>query len=263
MDPFFGPQREEALALLESDDVSLPIVLGDGIPSFRIERRDGLWMLCPLVVDYDAAVGLQQSVVDDSGLYTWDFVTSAEPIFATGTRDEFLRWLRNWPWLGTGLRRAAPKHPRPDSVEVVLEHLERRERTVLRWSADLDRPAVETIEVVMVRGDATARESIEAPADLWDELVDVLVTIFEPTTPIDDATMPQIRVPDAVMRQTPGREAIPTKPMNLSADEFLNARVQIVCAGEDRHAELKGEEARQILDTLFFFAAELGLPLPR
>ena len=265
MEPFFGPQREETLSLLESEDVQLPITLGDGVPSFRIEQRGGLWMLCPLVIDHDAASDLQQSVVDNSGLYTWDFVASAEPIFATRSRAEFVRWLRMWPWLGTGLRRAAPKHARPESVTIDFEHLDRSERTTLRWRADDDMPAEETIEVMVVRDGAVARESVESPAHLWDELVDVMLTIFSPTTQHlrDPATVPQIRVPEAIKRQTPGRESTPTRPVNLPADQFLNASIQIVTAGVEHRAELRGESAREVLEALFFFAAELGVPLPR
>jgi hypothetical protein len=99
-------------------------------------------------------------------LYTWDFLETAEPVFSTSSKSEFLRWLELWPWLGTGERRAAPTHPEPDAVELDFENLAADHRTVFRWSKAAERRAVVPISIEILRGGLSSTETANAPAHL-------------------------------------------------------------------------------------------------
>jgi hypothetical protein len=56
MAPFYGPGRQEVLAMLRSwfPRRSVPITLGRGAPAAVIDEVDGVWTLRPLVLDHAA-----------------------------------------------------------------------------------------------------------------------------------------------------------------------------------------------------------------
>ena len=84
MEPYFGPDREETVRRLRERMVHLPITLGNGAPAFRIDCRDGMWLLAPLVMDAEAAMRMEET--QDSGIWRWDFQAEGEPIFASRSR---------------------------------------------------------------------------------------------------------------------------------------------------------------------------------
>lgn len=260
MDPFFGPGREETLARLYASSPALPITLGDGMPSFVIECRSGTWLLAPLRLDPAAGA-----------------LAAAEPVFETRSKAEFVRWLELWPWLGTGVPRAAPPTSATvTEVTVEFDHLALPHRTVFRWARPAEGLALERVAVEAEREIGSTTQTLEVPAHLWWEFLDVLRTVFpeEAEKTAADAPPPALppRDPDATaeyFRLPPRLQAarhisdVPTVPEQVvDTNAFLRGHIRL--GEQDRLCTtmLTGPQALELLTFMLEFAAEYGLSLP-
>jgi hypothetical protein len=276
MQPFFGPDREETLQLLRRDDAAerLPITLGDGMPSYVIDTLDGRWVLIPLLLDDDAAREVQEAAAVDSGLWSWDFLQRAEPIYATPSKAEFIRWLEMWSWLGTGVPRAARAGAHEvTAVELEFENLMDGTRNVFSWTRSPDSPALETLHVLVEQKSRSASESVEVPAHLWAEFVDVLRThcgeAKPPPAPVaeSDVTRPNLIVSQRLLREIGGGQpdaaGRTVDGINIDPSRYVICSMKLaVTNGRRAQCKLKREEASELLDFVVGFATEFGLNLP-
>lgn len=272
MQPFFGPDREEALELLRGKDAveHLPITLGDGMPSYVIDTHDDRWVLIPLQLDEEAAHRVGQQAAVDSGLWSWDFLQRGDPIYATPSKSEFVRWLEVWSWLGTGVPRAAPQtSDEVTACELEFENLMRGDRLIFSWARSPDAPALETLHATVETEGATYDEQAQIPAHLWSEFVDVLrehtfETVPMPGSADADSTRPDLIVSQRLLREVEGVRPEPAgrtvDGLNLDPARYVACTIRLAIADEGRvECRLEKAEAHELREFVIAFAADYGL----
>jgi hypothetical protein len=90
------------IAELRKRRPQLPITLGLYAPQATIKHEGGRWLLCPLVMDRDAAAvaGRAALAAGESWMpeMEWRFLREGEPTLACADKDDFIRELERMAW---------------------------------------------------------------------------------------------------------------------------------------------------------------------
>lgn len=102
MAPFMGPTREAVLEALRAWRPKVPITIGRYEPQVVIDRRDGSWVLLPLVMNHERAKAAGEEALARGGMWmpemTWRFLEEGPPLVAHADKGDFIDAIAAMPW---------------------------------------------------------------------------------------------------------------------------------------------------------------------